>query len=810
MIDIEINGIPIRARDGAMVIEAADEAGIAIPRFCYHKKLPVSANCRMCLVDIDKAAKPLPACSTPATEGMKVFTNSPKAIMAQKGVMEFLLINHPLDCPICDQGGECQLQDVAMGYGRDVSRYQEKKRVIKDKNIGPLIATDMTRCIHCMRCVLFGQHIAGVMELGATGRGEHMEIGTFVEKSINSEMSGNVIDLCPVGALTSKPYRYTARTWELSQREAIAPHDSIGSNLYLHIRDNRVMRVVPRENEAINEVWISDRDRFSYEGINSDDRLHAPMIKKNGQWQQVDWKAALEATVQGLNRVIAAHGAGQIGTLMSPNSTLEEMYLLQKVMRGVGCKNIDHRLRQTDFSGQDQAPLFPSLGLPIDELEQVDAALVIGSNVRNEQPIAAHRLRKAAMRGANVMFINSIDYDLHFKVQEKIIADPANMVLALAAMAKAIVHLGGAAPAAGLEALLSKVEFNDTHLAMIKQLNNADKAIVLLGNLSLYHPQYSLLNALAKHIAQATGATFGVLPEAANTVGAWIAGALPHRAEAGQTVEESGLSALAMLNANLKAYVLMGVEPEFDTSNSVAALRSLTASDFVVSLTAFRSAAMENYADVMLPIAAFAETSGTFVNAEGRWQSFAGAVPPQAEARPAWKVLRVLGNLFNLPGFEYVSSDEVRDELRAAFTIASSANDHVAKASGQTLAKLEDIVNPTDALMRISDVPPYATDGLVRRADALQKTAAAQVAAVYINADLAARLKFSEGDLALAEQENSQAILPVVIDARIPDGCALIPAGLPQTATLGAMFGPVALKRFAGADNPAASVAGIE
>ncbi len=806
MIDIEINGLPIRARDGAMVIEAADEAGIAIPRFCYHKKLSIAANCRMCLVEIDKAGKPLPACSTPATEGMRIFTHSPKAIMAQKGVMEFLLINHPLDCPICDQGGECELQDVAMGYGRDVSRYQEKKRVVKDKDIGPLISTDMTRCIHCTRCIRFGQEIAGLMELGATGRGEHMEIGTYIEKSMVSEMSGNVIDLCPVGALTSKPFRYTARPWEMAQREAIAPHDSMGSNLYLHIRDQRVMRVVPRENESINEVWISDRDRFSYQGLNSADRLQTPMLKKDGRWHETDWKTALEATVQGLKGIIAEHGAGQIGTLIAPSATLEEMYLLQKLMRGMACANIDHRLRQTDFSDQHTAPLYPSLGLSIEAIEQLDAALLIGSNVRNEQPIAAHRLRKAAMRGASVMFINPIDYDLHFMVQEKIIAGPAGMVHALAGVAKALAQLDGPQVPSGLEDLLAKIELSECHLSMAKHLKKARNAAVLMGNLAIEHPQVSSLRALASYIAKASGATFGVLPEAANSVGAWIAGALPHRGAAGQVPTASGLDAATLLKQRLQAYVLMGVEPEFDCANPSAALKSLMASSFAVSLSAFRSATIESYADVMLPIAAFAETSGTFVNAEGFWQSFAGAVPPQGEARPAWKVLRVLGNLFNLPGFEYISSDEVRDELHADF-VAVTEHAKVApevSSSGQIPAV---VGNQPAGLMRIADVPPHAMDGLVRRADALQKTAAARPAAIYINAALAARLGLSDGDRAVAEQEeDATASLPVVIDSRIPDDCVLIPAGLHETRTLGAGFGPIIVKRVNNAVSAAMQV----
>ncbi|HWQ93899.1 MAG TPA: NADH-quinone oxidoreductase subunit NuoG, partial [Gammaproteobacteria bacterium] len=439
MINLEIDGKSVQARDGVMLIEAADEAGIPIPRFCYHKKLSIAANCRMCLVDVEKAAKPLPACATPVTEGMKVYTQSTKAIMAQKGVMEFLLINHPLDCPICDQGGECELQDLAMGYGASGSRYQEKKRVVKDKDIGPLIMTDMTRCIHCTRCIRFGQEIAGLMELGATGRGEHMEIGTYIEKAMVSELSGNVIDLCPVGALTSKPFRYTARAWEMAQRETIAPHDSVGSNLYLHVRDNKVMRVVPRENEEINEVWISDRDRFSYQSLNSPDRLQVPMIKRQGVWEETDWNTALQAVVKGLRGVIQSHGAGHVGALVSPSATLEEMYLLQRLMRGLGTNSIDHRLRQTDFNDQESAPLFPSLGTSIAELQQLEAALLIGSNVRSEQPIIAHRLRQATQgNSARLMFINPVDYDFAFPVAEKIITDPAGMVRALAGIAKAL------------------------------------------------------------------------------------------------------------------------------------------------------------------------------------------------------------------------------------------------------------------------------------------------------------------------------------------------------------------------------------
>ncbi|MDA1107007.1 MAG: NADH-quinone oxidoreductase subunit NuoG [Proteobacteria bacterium] len=788
MVTIEINGKPLQVRDGMMVIEAADEAGIPIPRFCYHKKLSITANCRMCLVDIDKAVKPLPACATPVTDGMKILTHSPKALMAQKGVMEFLLINHPLDCPICDQGGECELQELAMGYGRDVARYQEKKRVVQDKDIGPLISTDMTRCIHCTRCVRFGQEIAGLMELGATGRGEHMEIGTYIEKSLKSEMSGNIIDLCPVGALTAKPSRYVARAWEMAQRASIAPHDSIGSNLYVHVRGNQVIRVIPRENEEINETWISDRDRYSYQGLSSTDRLRVPMIKQNGAWHATDWSTALETVVQGLKQVVAAHGAAQLGALASPTATLEEMYLLQKLMRGLGCNNIDHRLRQTDFSGQADAPGFPALNHAIADLEQLDAALLIGSNVRKEQPIAAHRLRKAALNGAHLMLLNPLNYDMNFPVAEKIVASPAGMVHALAGVVKELLQ-GNAAPDPAIAALLADVHIDATHRAIAEHLKGADKGAVLLGNLAVTHPHFALLHILAQWAAQLSQTTLGVLPEAANSAGAWLAGMLPHRGAAGARVAQAGLDAQAMLDAKLKAYLLMGVEPEYDCANPARALSAVADADFVVTLTAFRSAAMEGYADVMLPVVPFTETAGTFVNAEGRWQSFEAAVNPLDEARPAWKVLRVLGNLFDAPGFDYVTSHEMRDELKRAVDNMSSKNERSAEVPARRLPAAD------STLMRIGEVPIYAVDALVRRASALQQTQEAQTAAAYVNRRVAAQLAIVAGQEVQAAQGEARARLTVVIDERVPDGCVMIPAGLAGSATLGAAFGAIELAR---------------
>ncbi len=586
MVKIEIDGIKVDARDGAMLIEAADEAGIPIPRFCYHKKLSVAANCRMCLVEVEKAAKPLPACATPITDGMRVYTRSPKALDAQRGVMEFLLINHPLDCPICDQGGECDLQDLAMGYGASGSRFGEKKRVVKDKNLGPLISTDMTRCIHCTRCVRFGEEVAGIKELGATGRGEHMRIGTYIERAVSSEMSGNVIDLCPVGALTSKPFRYSARSWEMQETPAVAPHDCAGSNVLVQTRRGRVMRVLPRENEEINETWLSDRDRFAYEGLNSPDRLDAPRIKKDGQWQSVTWEVALEFAVQGLKNLVSRHGAGQLGALISPSATLEEMYLLQRLVRGMGSANIDHRLRQCDFSDQDIAPVYPSLGQPISNLEKVDCALLVGSNIRKDQPILGHRLRKAALAGAKISFINPVDYGVRFPVANKITTSPAGMERALAGVVKALLSISGASAPEGLHDLLAKITVDDAQTAIAKQLAAAKNGTLLLGLGAIHHPAFSTLRALAGVAAQLSGAKLGYLTMGSNTAGGWLAGALPHRDVGGKSLSY-GLNARSMVESKLKGYVLFGIEPEYDMADAVSALAAVKSAEFVVSLSSF-------------------------------------------------------------------------------------------------------------------------------------------------------------------------------------------------------------------------------
>ena len=574
MVNIQIDGKPIKAKQGAMIIEAADEVGIPIARFCYHKKLSVAANCRMCLVEVDKAAKPLPACATPVTEGMKVHTKSPRALDAQRGTMEFLLINHPLDCPICDQGGECELQDVALGYGGDKSRYLENKRVVKDKDLGPLISTDMTRCIHCTRCVRFGDEIAGLKELGATGRGEHMEIGTYVTRAVSSEMSGNVIDLCPVGALTSKPFRYTARPWELNSVAGVAPHDCVGSNIYLHLRRGEVMRVLPRENEDINETWISDRDRFSYEGLHSDQRLHSPMIKRDGQWQETDWETALEATVAGFKQVLSTQGASQLGALVSPSATLEEMYLSQRLLRGLGSANVDHRLRQLDFSDQHLVSAYPWLGMSIADLQQLDGVLLVGANIRKDQPIIGHRVRKAAMAGAKVGVINSVDHEFRFPVAAKVITSPAGMERALAGVVKVLVE-GNNSLSPAMTKLLADVKPDNQSRGIANLLRQGGKTAVLLGNQAAAHPAAAKLRALAAMISELSESTLSFVSEGANSAGAWLVGAVPHREAGGVGAARSGLDARAMLEAGLKAYMLVGVEPELDCADSAVALHAL-------------------------------------------------------------------------------------------------------------------------------------------------------------------------------------------------------------------------------------------
>ena len=703
MIEIQLDGQKVEVVEGSTVMHAAEKAGTYIPHFCYHKKLSIAANCRMCLVDIEKAPKPMPACATPVTQGMIVHTKNDKAIKAQKGVMEFLLINHPLDCPICDQGGECQLQDLAVGYGGSESRYEEEKRVVFHKDVGPLVSMqEMSRCIHCTRCVRFGQEVAGVMELGMSHRGEHAEIETFVGMSVDSELSGNMIDICPVGALTSKPFRYSARTWELSRRKSISPHDSTGTNLIVQVKANKVMRVVPLENEDINECWIADRDRFSYEALNSDERLTSPMLKQGGEWKTVDWQTALEYVANGLKQIKADHGAASIGTLASPHSTLEELHLAASLMRGLGSNNIDYRLRNAEFAN---SPSVRWLGTSIASLSQLQRVLVVGSNLRKDHPLFAQRIRQSVRKGCALSTINStVELPTAdawaMPVANVISSDPALWVQALADVAAVIAaDKGVAAPTAG--------EATDAAKAMAKSLRGGERKAILLGNAAAHHANASSLLALANWIGEQTGASVGYLTEAANTVGAQLAGALPG---------EKGLNAGQMLDGKLKAVILFNNEPEFDSATGIDAVESLNTAQMVVTLSPFK--ANMSFSDVLLPIAPFTETPGTFVNAEGRIQSFHAVVKPLGDTRPAWKVVRVLANLLGLPGFDFDSSQDVLKQI-AGSDATHVAADRLGNECHAAITSAASSLSPVVASI-------YQLDGLVRRATSLQLTADAR------------------------------------------------------------------------------------
>ena len=779
MINIEIDGKHLEVENGCTVIEAAHDAGIYIPHFCYHKKLSIAANCRMCLVQVEKAPKPLPACATPVAEGMKVFTASEQAVKAQKGVMEFLLINHPLDCPICDQGGECELQDLAVGYGGSASRYKEEKRVVLSKDIGPLVsAEEMSRCINCTRCVRFGIEIGGQMELGQAFRGEHAEIMSFVSGTVNSELSGNMIDLCPVGALTSKPFRYKARTWELSRRKSVSPHDSLGSNLAVQVKDNRVMRVLPIENEAINECWLSDKDRFSYEGLNSSERLTKPMIKQGGQWQEVDWQVALEYVANGLRQIKSGAGAEHIGALATANSTLEEMYLLQKLVRGLGSNNVDFRLRQADFSADGKQLGAPWLGMPVAELNQVDRFLIVGSFLRKDHPLMAARIRQAVKRGAQANIVHSADDDLLMKISNKAIVAPSAMVATLAQILQALATEKNAAVDAGVQPLVQGVSTSATAQAIAKSLASGAHAVILLGNFAQQHPQAAQLQLLAQNIAALSNAKFGFFGEAANSVGGYLAQAVPG---------SGGLNAAAMLAQPRKAYILLNVEAELDTQNGQQALAAMQAADMVVCMSAYKHQGAD-YADVMLPIAPFTETSGTFVNTEGRVQSFRGAVKPLGEARPAWKVLRVLGNLLKVPGFEFDSSEAVRDEALKGVDFAGKLNNHLQGMAVQ-------VAPAVNGLQRVADVPIYASDAIVRRSAPLQATQDAMVPQASMHIGELKKLGVQAGDQVKVTVGQGSTKLQVAADDKLPKGVVRVAAGHFATAGLGAMFGTVTVER---------------
>jgi len=799
MINFEIDGKQVSVPKNGTVMDGANQLGIYIPHFCYHKKLSIAANCRMCLVQVEKAPKPLPACATPAMEGMKVFTHSGQAVTAQKGVMEFLLINHPLDCPICDQGGECQLQDLAVGYGASASRYTEAKRVVANKNLGPLISTDMTRCIHCTRCVRFGQEIAGIMELGMAGRGEHAEILSFVGSTVDSELSGNMIDLCPVGALVSKPFRYSARTWELSRRKSVSPHCGLGSNLVVQVKQNRVMRVLPRENEEINECWLSDKDRFSYEGLNSEERLSTPMIKRDGEWLECDWQVALGFVANGLKAVKEKYSAQRIGALASPHSTLEELYLLQKLVRGLGSGNVDHRLHQSDFRADSQLQGAPWLGMSIADISRLKSALVIGSNLRKDHPLLAQRLRQAVKQGAQLNLVNPVDDDLLTKVSNRAIVAPAAMAAMLAEILKAAAELKGVQIPDAAKQALSTISVNNTARAMAASLINNKPAAVFLGNLAQHHPQYADIHTLAQHIAQIVEAKFGVLGEAANSVGAYIAGAIPgNDARGGVSLSPMpGMSTATTAAESCQAYVLMNMEPELDSYNPQQIMKALDEAELVVMMSAYKSRALleGNYADVLLPIAPFTETSGTFINTEGRVQSFNGVVAPLGDTRPAWKILRVLGNMLELGGFDYETPEQVRAEILPAGGNISARLDNNLRSF------VVGDIGPTsgragNGIQRIGEIPIYQADPIVRRAESLQRTHDAAAPSAWMPGDLMNRLGLCVGDNVKLKQGDGEARLTAARDDKLPADCVRVASAHPLTAALGGMFGEIVVERL--------------
>ncbi len=793
MLNIEIDGKQVEVEHGSTIIDAADKLGVAIPRFCYHKKLSVAANCRMCLVQVEKFAKPLPACATPVADGMKIYTRSKEAVEAQQSVMEFLLINHPLDCPICDQGGECDLQDIAVAHGASGSRYTEEKRVVLNKNIGPLVSTDLTRCIQCTRCVRFLKEIGGMQELGLVGRGEHAEISAYVDKSVNSELSGNIIDLCPVGALTSKPFRYSARSWELVRRPSIAPHDGLGSHIEVHVKDNKVMRVLPREKESINECWLSDRDRYSYEGLNSPDRLKVPMIKHNGVWQETDWKTALEFAAGQLKDITKQHGGESLGVLVSPNSTMEEGYLIKQLASGLGCGNVDYRLRQTDFRLDGKRVGTPWMGINIHEIEELDRILLIGSNLRNEHPLLAKRFRQAVDNGAELNIISPLDNNPLMPVAHKIIVTPNDMVNVLAQILKAlsqVQRLSLCLPPS-LSQLLEKIHVRPNTEIMAESLAGLSKTLdliapkvgIFLGNMALSAPRFTEMYSLAEAIGGICGAKGGILPAAANSTGMHLMGVMP---------SATGMHARAMIEIPRKAYLLLNIEPELDCQHAALAKAAMAEAECVVALTTFKSEALDN-ADVLLPIAPFTETSGSFMSMEGRVQSFEAVTKPLGECRPAWKVLRVLANTLGLQGFDYNSSEEVKSAIfggeKPSTVVWRNLNNNL-----KELVEIE-VKIKSPGLQRVGEVPQYESDPIVRRSAPLQKTKYNIKPMARMNADDMRELDLREGDTVLAKQDKGSAILTVRLDSHVAKGCVRVTAAHEDTIGLGDLMGDISVEK---------------
>ena len=778
MVTIEVDGQTLQAPKGSMIIEATDKAGIDIPRFCYHRKLSVAANCRMCLVDVEKAAKPLPACATPVADGMKIYTESRRALDAQQGVMEFLLINHPLDCPICDQGGECELQDLAMGYGRSVSRFAERKRSVDDEDLGPLVSTDMTRCIHCTRCVRFLEEIAGTRELGGIGRGEHMEIKTFIGRNIDSELSGNVIDLCPVGALNNKPYSSSARAWEMSARAAVSSHDCVGSNIWYHVLRGRVKRAVPRDNEAVNETWLADRDRFSHSGLDSEARIERPRIKRDGEWRECDWGVALDAAIAGLRKVVERDGPGALGILASPQATSEEFFLLKRLADGLGCANLDHRLREQDTS--DGAAGMPRLGKPVAALDGVDSVLLLGSNLRHEQPILAHKLRQAwRQSGARIGVINAVAYDWHFTPASEAVISPAEWLAALGRITRAAIDASGRDLDGSLGEWLSSLSPDDDDRALARMLTEGHDTAIILGNQVSCHPAAAELRRVAALLTDAVGGHLSILTPAANGIGAWRAGAVPGPA---------GLDAAGMWQQPRKAYLLHGFEPDLDTADPAQARAALGGADCVVAITAFEQPGLLDQADVILPLAPLPEAAGSLHNIDGQQQRCEAAGRPAGDARPGWKILRLLGEMMGVEHFEWRDLEGVQADMDAAppahQPLGPDPSGFAVFDQGQ------------HGLWRHGDVPMYSVDPLCRRSEPLQATVhAIDNDRVALHPDEAAALGLGEGDRARLSQEGCETELAVQVLERVARGTLWVRSGLSATGELGAACAPIEIRK---------------
>ena len=767
MINLEIDGKAVEVKEGSTVMDAATQLGVYVPHFCYHKKLSIAANCRMCLVEVEKAPKPLPACATPATEGMKVSTRSQQAKTAQKGVMEFLLINHPLDCPICDQGGECQLQDLAVGYGGSESRYKEAKRVVPEKELGPLIsAAEMSRCIHCTRCVRFGQEVAGVMELGMAGRGEHSEIMSFVGSSVDSELSGNMIDVCPVGALTSKPFRYSARTWELARRKTVGAHDSLGSNLVAQVKGDRVVRVVPLENEKINECWISDRDRFSYEGLSSNERLEKPMVKTDGQWREVDWASALEAVKAGLENTVNAHGPEALAGIVSPQATTEEVFMLKQLLKAFGSSKLDHRLRQLN---QEDLPnrKIPWLGVNISEFDRVDRFLIVGSNLRKESPLLAHRVRRANKeRGAEVSVINSIDTDLLLAIKSKRIVNPSQISVELGRILVAVLN----AKNLSVPNYLSGIESDAESDATAQSLLSGERKLILLGSFSLQQESRPTIEKLAMALATQTGATVGFILEGANSMGAELV-----------SLQDDAASSGSALQGKAGAFILLHAEPELDCARPKVALDTMKAADFVVALSPYKHRAVE-YADVLLPISPFTETGGIFFNMEGRQQKFGPVAKPLGDTRPAWKVLRALGSICEKPNFDYQTLEDVRRDIPGIKEVIAS--DLLLQESDYRDDFEVTLSQNVGGIERVAEVPMYSGDSVVRRASALQSTREARAPIIQISAAMQSSLNLPNDGVITVKQNGAEITAPFSVTPDLPESAIRIPLATSDTISL--------------------------